>query len=66
MITSSDALALQLFVRAHTADGGSKSILVDETMTVAETVEKLVAKNHFEPNMNWAIVEHLSELCMGT
>ena len=55
----------QLFVRAHTADGGSKSILVDERMTVAETIEKLLAKNHFEPNMNWSIVEHLPELFMG-
>ena len=56
----------QLFVRAHTSDGGCKSLLVDEHMNVNDVIDKLVVKNHVTPNLKWAIVEHLPELHMGT
>ena len=57
--------SFQLFVRAYTADGGSKSILVDEKMTVAQVCDILVAKNHVTPTVHWAVIEQLPELYMG-
>ena len=56
---------LQLFVRAHTVDGSSRSVLVDETMTVADVIDALVAKNHVTHNADWAIVERIPDLFMG-
>ena len=49
----------------YTDDGSSKSILVDEKMTVAQVVDILLAKNHFTPNLNWAMVESMPDLYMG-
>ena len=49
----------------YTDDGSSKSILVDEKMTVAQVVDMLLAKNHFTPNLNWSIVESMPDLYMG-
>ena len=46
-------------------DGSSKSILVDEQMSVAQVCDILVAKNHGTPNLNWAVTEHMPELYMG-
>ncbi|ELU17841.1 hypothetical protein CAPTEDRAFT_194980 [Capitella teleta] len=60
-----DANIKKLFVRAHTTDGSSKSILVDEEMTVAEIVEMLISKNHATPSVKWSIVEQLPDLHMG-
>ncbi|ELU17839.1 hypothetical protein CAPTEDRAFT_106328, partial [Capitella teleta] len=59
-----DANIKKLFVRAHTTDGSSKSILVDEEMTVAEIVEMLISKNHATPSVKWSIVEQLPDLHM--
>ena len=61
----STLLWFQLFVRAYTDDGSSKSILVDEKMTVAQVVDILLAKNHFTPNLNWSVVESMPDLYMG-
>ena len=58
-------IAFQLFVRAYTADGSSKSILVDESMTVAEVSDILVAKNHAHPSVHWSVIEHMPDLHMG-
>ena len=57
--------SFQLFVRVHTLDMCSKSIMVDERMTAAQVVAMLVAKNHCKPNLDWAVVEHMPELYMG-
>ena len=56
---------MQLFVRAHTTDGSSKSILVDESMTVGQVCDTLVAKNHAMPHVKWSLVEQIPELYMG-
>jgi amyloid beta A4 precursor protein-binding family B protein 1-interacting protein len=56
---------LQLFVRAHTTDGSSKSILVDEAMRVAEVIQMLITKNHVTLSVKWSLVEQLPDLYMG-
>ena len=54
----------QLFVKFFCADGSTKSILVDESMTVARALEILVEKNHIQLEPSWGVVEHLPELYM--
>ncbi|XP_074658585.1 uncharacterized protein LOC141911509 isoform X2 [Tubulanus polymorphus] len=54
----------KLFVRAYTPDGSSKSILVDETMTVRKVWQILTDKNHWKPNVNLAVIEQLPALYM--
>ena len=56
---------LQLFVRIYTLDNSCKSILVDETMTIAQICDILVVKNHYKPNVHWSVVEELTEIYMG-
>ena len=56
---------LQLFGRAHTSAGSSKSIRVDEKMTVGQVCDTLVAKNHAMPSVKWTLVEQIPELYMG-
>ena len=59
-------VCFQLFVRVYGSDNSSKSILVDEEMTVGQVVDILVAKNHVHPHLNWGVVEHMTDLHMGT
>ncbi|XP_061497476.1 ras-associated and pleckstrin homology domains-containing protein 1 isoform X1 [Anopheles gambiae] len=51
----------RLFVKAFTADGASKSLLVDETMSCGHVTRLLADKNHVQMEPTWAIVEHLPE-----
>ncbi|EAT36981.1 AAEL010979-PA, partial [Aedes aegypti] len=55
------ATVRRLFVKAFSADGASKSLLVDETMTCGHVTRLLADKNHVQMEPNWAIVEHLPE-----
>lgn len=55
----------RLFVKAFTADGASKSLLVDETMTCGHVTRLLADKNHVQMEPIWALVEHLPDLQMG-
>lgn len=57
---------LQLFVRAFGKDGSSKSILVDEKMSISDVCNVLADKNHTRLNSKLAVVEHMPELLMGT
>ncbi|XP_058446160.1 abnormal cell migration protein 10 isoform X2 [Malaya genurostris] len=58
------ATVRRLFVKAFTADGASKSLLVDETMTCGHVTRLLADKNHVQMEPSWAIVEHLPEYQM--
>lgn len=55
------ATVRRLFVKAFSADGASKSLLVDETMTCGHVTRLLADKNHVQMEPIWAIVEHLPE-----
>uniref|UniRef100_A0A1A9W6D4 PH domain-containing protein n=1 Tax=Glossina brevipalpis TaxID=37001 RepID=A0A1A9W6D4_9MUSC len=54
----------RLFVKAFTADGASKSLLVDESMTCGHVTRLLADKNHVQMQPNWALVESLGDLQM--
>ncbi|ETN61039.1 growth factor receptor-bound protein [Anopheles darlingi] len=51
----------RLFVKAFSADGASKSLLIDETMSCGHVTRLLADKNHVQMEPTWAIVEHLPE-----
>lgn len=55
----------QLFVRAFAKDGSSKSILVDEKMTVSQVCSVLADKHHGRLTHDMAVIEHMPELFMG-
>ncbi|XP_030381947.1 abnormal cell migration protein 10 [Scaptodrosophila lebanonensis] len=54
----------RLFVKAFTADGASKSLLVDERMTCGHVGRLLADKNHVQMQPTWALVESLGDLQM--
>ncbi|KAL7744251.1 hypothetical protein ACLKA6_009212 [Drosophila palustris] len=54
----------RLFVKAFTADGASKSLLVDERMGCGHVTRLLADKNHVQMQPTWALIEHLSDLQM--
>lgn len=55
----------QLFVRAFAIDGSSKSIMVDEKMSILEVIAVLADKNHVKLHPDLAVIEHMPELYMG-
>ncbi|GFO38016.1 ras-associated and pleckstrin homology domains-containing protein 1 [Plakobranchus ocellatus] len=59
-----EAKIRKLFVRAFAKDGSSKSILVDEKMSVSQVCSQLADKNHVRLNHKLAVVEHMPELLM--
>ncbi|XP_060665148.1 ras-associated and pleckstrin homology domains-containing protein 1 isoform X1 [Drosophila nasuta] len=54
----------RLFVKAFTADGASKSLLVDERMVCGHVTRLLADKNHVQMQPTWALIEHLGDLQM--
>lgn len=59
-----EANVKKLFIKAFTVDGSTKSLLVDEKMTVSHVTRLLSDKNHVRMDPNWVLVEHLPELYM--
>ncbi|XP_036362670.1 ras-associated and pleckstrin homology domains-containing protein 1 isoform X4 [Octopus sinensis] len=57
-----DAKIKKLFVRAFARDGSSKSILVDEKMTVGHVCNILADKNHMKLSPDLAVVEYIPDL----
>jgi len=55
----------KLLVRTYNDDGSTKSILVDDSMSIRDVLFVLVHKNHREPNIDYALVEILPDLHMG-
>ena len=54
-----------MFIRVETDDTTKRSILIDETMTVAQICDILAVKSRTRPNLKWSIVEQLTDLYMG-
>ncbi|XP_056007058.1 ras-associated and pleckstrin homology domains-containing protein 1-like isoform X4 [Ostrea edulis] len=59
-----EAKIRKLFVRAFGKDGSSKSILVDEKMSISDVCSVLADKNHTRLNSKLAVIEHMPELLM--
>ncbi|XP_069700402.1 ras-associated and pleckstrin homology domains-containing protein 1 isoform X5 [Periplaneta americana] len=59
-----EASVKKLFIKAFSADGSTKSLLVDEKMTCAYVTRLLADKNHVHMDPKWGIVEHLPDLYM--
>ncbi|XP_064647401.1 uncharacterized protein LOC135500117 isoform X2 [Lineus longissimus] len=59
-----DSKLRKLFVRAYSDDASSKSILVDESMSVRRVWQMLTEKNHGSPDVNMAVVEEMPSLYM--
>lgn len=47
------------------ADGSSKSLMVDENMTVSHVCGLLAGKNHVNLTPDWALAEYLPDLALG-
>ena len=60
-----EANVKKLFIKAFTSDGSTKSLLVDEKMTVVHVTRLLADKNHVRMDPKWAMVEHIPDLYMG-
>ena len=60
-----EAKIRKLFVRAFAKDGSSKSILVDEKMTVGQVCSLLADKHHGKLTHAMAVVEQMPDLFMG-
>lgn len=56
----------KLLVRTYNDDGSTKSILIDDSMSIRDVLFVLVHKNHREPDIHYALVEILPDLHMGT
>ncbi|XP_075214767.1 ras-associated and pleckstrin homology domains-containing protein 1-like isoform X2 [Lycorma delicatula] len=59
-----EASVKKLFIKAFSADGSAKSLLVDETMSCGYVTRLLADKNHRTMEPRWALLEHLPELHM--
>lgn len=59
-----EANVKKLFIKAFTRDGSTKSLLVDEKMTVGHVTRLLSDKNHVRMEPKWVLVEHLPDLYM--
>lgn len=59
-----EASVKKLFIKAFTMDGSTKSLLVDEKMSVGYVTRLLADKNHVQMDPKWAIVEHIPDLYM--
>lgn len=59
-----EANVKKLYIKAFTMDGSTKSLLVDEKMTVGHVTRLLSEKNHVRMEPKWVLVEHLPELYM--
>ena len=59
-----EANVKKLFIKAFTTDGSTKSLLVDEKMTVGHVTRLLSDKNHVRMEPKWVLVEHLTDLYM--
>ena len=59
-----EANVKKLYIKAFTTDGSTKSLLVDEKMTVGNVTRMLSDKNHVRMEPKWVLVEHLPDLYM--
>ena len=55
----------KILVRTYNDDGSTKSIFIDDSMSIRDILFILIHKNHREPDMDYVIVEILPDLHMG-
>jgi RA domain-containing protein len=55
----------KILVRTYNDDGSTKSILIDDSMSIRDVLFVLVHKNHREPDIDYALIEILPDLHMG-
>ena len=55
----------QVIVKAVNADGSTKMMVADETMTAWDVCKILVEKNRTQLGPNWTLVERLPHLHLG-
>ncbi|QQP56879.1 Uncharacterized protein FKW44_001694, partial [Caligus rogercresseyi] len=51
-----------LYVKIFCGDGSTKSVMINEGMSMAYILRILVEKNHVQPDPSWGIVEQIPEL----
>eukprot|EP00095_Tigriopus_kingsejongensis_P009317 maker-scaffold320_size207635-snap-gene-1.17 protein:Tk09317 transcript:maker-scaffold320_size207635-snap-gene-1.17-mRNA-1 annotation:"amyloid beta protein-binding member 1interacting" len=59
-----EASVKKIFIKVFGEDGSTKSLLVDERMTVNQVCRLLAEKNHVKRHPMWALVELLPDLHM--
>ena len=55
----------KILVRTYNDDGSTKSIFIDDSMSIRDILFILIHKNHREPDMDYVLVEILPDLHMG-
>ncbi|CAM4746578.1 unnamed protein product [Rotaria magnacalcarata] len=63
-ISSNSQHTSKLLIRTYNDDGSTKSILIDDSMSIRDVLFVLVHKNHREPDIDYALVEILPDLHM--
>jgi hypothetical protein len=64
-ISSNSQHPSKLLVRTYNDDGSTKSILIDDSMSIRDVLFVLVHKTHREPDIDYALIEILPDLHMG-
>ncbi|CAF1213571.1 unnamed protein product [Rotaria sp. Silwood1] len=64
LISSHSQHPSKLLIRTYNDDGSTKSILIDDSMSIRDVLFVLVHKNHREPDIDYALVEILPDLHM--
>uniref|UniRef100_T1JB27 Ras-associating domain-containing protein n=1 Tax=Strigamia maritima TaxID=126957 RepID=T1JB27_STRMM len=57
-----EASVKKLFIKAYTADGSAKSLLIDEKMTSGYVAKLLADKNHIKMDPKWTVIEQIPDL----
>lgn len=60
-----EASVKKLVIKVFTDDGGTKLLVISEEMQVHYVMRLLASKNHVVLGPHWALVEHITDLCMG-
>ncbi|CAK8694940.1 unnamed protein product [Clavelina lepadiformis] len=59
-----EARIQKLVVKVYNKDDSSKTMVIDERMTVRTVIKQLIEKNHFEYSPNWTLIEELPSVFM--
>jgi len=57
-----EARVQKLVVKVYNKDDSSKTLFINEKMSVRTVIKQLLEKNHFDYNPNWALVEEMPGL----
>uniref|UniRef100_F7APD9 Ras-associating domain-containing protein n=1 Tax=Ciona intestinalis TaxID=7719 RepID=F7APD9_CIOIN len=59
-----EARIQKFVVKVYNKDDSSKTVVIDERMTVRVVMKQLIEKNHYDTSSNWALIEELPSLFM--